>query len=324
MRKDKRGISEVMGYVILIIIAISLSIMVYSWLKGFIFQPEKKCSDELNIAIKEYNCNSGIINLTLYNNGFFGIDGFLARVSNSSGKAIYFLMRNPNEIENFFLNPDKKLMPDKEYSIQFDYTKYGLIRKIEIQPFIIDKDIVICSDKIVRQDIENCGSQVIPAGSCTDSDGGQNYDVKGTTNTNTDFCSATTLYEYYCSGDSVVSTTYSCPDGKTCDDGKCIDSLCAPKVCCSVNSDCPDNNPCVTSVISDIGGSSGTCSWYHGTNGEYCDKADGNADCSPEFQCNPNCAFPNLSWCSQMLPAGSNSQTASDCASCEILNGICQ
>lgn len=62
---------------------------------------------------------------------------------------------------------------------------------------------------------------------CTDSDGGKNYYVKGTATASgqslSDHCNSDgTLTEKYCSNNQIVWETYACPYG--CSDGRCIDT----------------------------------------------------------------------------------------------------
>ncbi len=68
---------------------------------------------------------------------------------------------------------------------------------------------------------------------CTDTDGGLNYEVKGTVSTNSimeeDICSGNTkayagrLYEEYCTEEGKhVRMTYDCPSG-LCADGACVE-----------------------------------------------------------------------------------------------------
>ncbi|HSB46428.1 MAG TPA: Kazal-type serine protease inhibitor family protein [Candidatus Bilamarchaeum sp.] len=66
-----------------------------------------------------------------------------------------------------------------------------------------------------------------PSATCTDSDGGSNAAVAGTTTDSSgsspDFCaSATSVGEYYCSGTLKQSTTIACPSGQVCTGGECI------------------------------------------------------------------------------------------------------
>jgi len=63
--------------------------------------------------------------------------------------------------------------------------------------------------------------------SCTDSDGGQNYSLKGvTTNSSeseTDVCyNSGNLREFYCGGISIMETNFSCASDSHCSDGACI------------------------------------------------------------------------------------------------------
>ncbi len=66
--------------------------------------------------------------------------------------------------------------------------------------------------------------------SCTDTDGGQNPEVKGVVSgvnqysrpyTFTDKCIGTKVYEYYCIGVNPWPITKACPNGKPCSDGAC-------------------------------------------------------------------------------------------------------
>jgi len=69
-----------------------------------------------------------------------------------------------------------------------------------------------------------CGINVTATPSCTDSDGGLSYYVKGTATSgnrsNTDYCSGNYLYEQYCSAGGLNATRYYCPYG--CSNGACI------------------------------------------------------------------------------------------------------
>jgi len=70
--------------------------------------------------------------------------------------------------------------------------------------------------------------------SCTDTDGGLNYTVKGTITlndngsitTHIDYCRDASgtfkgyVYEYYCANDTVASDNHKCPRG--CSDGRCV------------------------------------------------------------------------------------------------------
>ena len=67
---------------------------------------------------------------------------------------------------------------------------------------------------------------------CTDSDNGKNHEIKGTVSYNDkssgisgsveDSCSGSQLKEYYCSGDSLLTENYVCPNG--CSNGACLNA----------------------------------------------------------------------------------------------------
>lgn len=55
---------------------------------------------------------------------------------------------------------------------------------------------------------------------CTDTDGGNNIEEKGTTNGMSDECVAGILIEYYCENNQVVNQNHRCPN--KCVDGACV------------------------------------------------------------------------------------------------------
>jgi hypothetical protein len=81
--RDKKGVSEIIGYILLISIAIALSIIVYAWLKSYVPNEKIACPDDVSVMIKDYvmNCQSGVLELNLKNNGKFNIAGYYLRAS---------------------------------------------------------------------------------------------------------------------------------------------------------------------------------------------------------------------------------------------------
>ncbi len=66
---------------------------------------------------------------------------------------------------------------------------------------------------------------------CSDTDGGQNTEVKGTakkgSDSFTDNCSSySNVLEYYCSNNQILSKVIACASGKACEDGACVVSAC--------------------------------------------------------------------------------------------------
>src|SRR5438067_2137985 len=83
----KRGQSEIIGYVLLIIIAISLSVIVYKSLKTYVPKETESCPSDTAISIKDYACDSNAkkLYLDLENKGLFNVGAFRVRGSESAG-----------------------------------------------------------------------------------------------------------------------------------------------------------------------------------------------------------------------------------------------
>lgn len=85
--KNKKGLSVVVGYVLLIVFGIALALMVFTNLKTFIPSQSLSCPDGVSIFLKDYsyNCTTGALNLTLENNGRFLMQGYIIYGATSSG-----------------------------------------------------------------------------------------------------------------------------------------------------------------------------------------------------------------------------------------------
>ena len=69
-KKNRKGISVMIGYILLIAIAIVISVVVYQWLKTYIPTEPLKCSDGVSVFVEDYtyNCTTNQFNFTLKNN----------------------------------------------------------------------------------------------------------------------------------------------------------------------------------------------------------------------------------------------------------------
>lgn len=162
---NKKGLSEIVGYVILVVIAVSLAVLVYNWLKLQLPQEKPQCSENLGLIIKEMKCNAetDTINLTLSNKGFFNIEGVNIRIANeTNGAPAHVLTQTAEgEINNegyFYFEP--ALQPNLNLKQEYSYAQHNKIRKIQIIPFIYEKkigsnkqQIVLCSNSKIVEDI---------------------------------------------------------------------------------------------------------------------------------------------------------------------------
>ena len=89
VKKNKKGVSAIIGYVLLVSFAVILGISVYGVLKTYVPTEKLECPDETSLFILEKDCEidegEQKLKLTFKNNGRFNIDGFFIYGSNSSG-----------------------------------------------------------------------------------------------------------------------------------------------------------------------------------------------------------------------------------------------
>lgn len=90
MLKHKRGLSLIIGYILLVAISIVMSIVVYQWLKTYVPTESIECDDGTSIFISDisYNCALGTLGITVKNNGKFSVNGYFIRVSNNPAEEI--------------------------------------------------------------------------------------------------------------------------------------------------------------------------------------------------------------------------------------------
>lgn len=163
--KKKRALSEMVGYVLLVVIAISLSIIVYEWILPQIWQPKEKCDDGVSLVLEAYVCDSNlnILNITLRNMGTFSVNGFIIRVGNEAGKKPIYSPPAYSETERlqgvivgqiFFVTP---MNPDDSKNFSFLYSNFKSVKSIEIEPTQIkDGKLVLCEYAVTNQEIIRC------------------------------------------------------------------------------------------------------------------------------------------------------------------------
>lgn len=85
-QKNKRGVSEIIGYILLIAIVVVISIFVFQWLKSYVPQSALACPDGTAVSVPEYkyDCTGNNLSFTLQNTGTFSIAGYFIHASNDS------------------------------------------------------------------------------------------------------------------------------------------------------------------------------------------------------------------------------------------------
>ncbi|PIZ82551.1 hypothetical protein COX97_04240 [Candidatus Pacearchaeota archaeon CG_4_10_14_0_2_um_filter_05_32_18] len=163
----KKAVSPMIAYVLLIVIGISVAFLVYQWMKLQIPAQLEKCPEDVRIIIKDYECSQGNkINLIFQNKGLFNIDGVYVRYSDKPDEITATGLK-PSGASNSLTNEERgflyfgvgipnPLAPDKTYNQTFDYGELGLIKRVQVQPFVLSEEnkIVLCSENTITDKVE--------------------------------------------------------------------------------------------------------------------------------------------------------------------------
>ena len=141
-RHNKKGVSEIVSYVILIIIAISIGALVFNYLLKVIPKERPAC-DEVSISINDATCDITNNNLTLVlrNTGLFTIDAAYVRIgvvgkeiryrvnTDESGKFEFASGINPKELRTIsyplnYLPTTFSLTPSQDYILEVQISMY--------------------------------------------------------------------------------------------------------------------------------------------------------------------------------------------------------
>ena len=146
LQRDDRGLSEIISYVLLVVIALGIAGGVYSFLKAYVPKEQVKCSDDIGLSIDEVSCLGGQLNVTVNNRGLFNINGMYVKVKNES--RVYSRVVNNGSI--VFLAP---LEPGDKLTRNYSYSEIGN-KEVEIDPIVLMNNVsVICSKAIVSKKV---------------------------------------------------------------------------------------------------------------------------------------------------------------------------
>ena len=162
--KNKRAISELVAYVLLITLAVSMAAVTYAFLKPYAEKPlpEEECPDAINIVIEDYACNTTHINISLKNRGLFNVTGVVINELYINGTiyslATYpsFLFKPNTVIDSDYLPISPKTIPIE--NIVYDKNNFAFI---EIIPVLKGPPANVCTNSIVRVPVKCTPQQVI-------------------------------------------------------------------------------------------------------------------------------------------------------------------
>ncbi|MEK6825758.1 MAG: hypothetical protein AABY00_03150 [Nanoarchaeota archaeon] len=92
LQHDKQGVTEMVGYVLLVLIAVAVSVGVYVFLKLQLPKGEIRCEKDATLVVEDATCKSisltkKQITITLTNKGLYKVDGAYVRLSPLGKKA---------------------------------------------------------------------------------------------------------------------------------------------------------------------------------------------------------------------------------------------
>jgi hypothetical protein len=159
---NKKAISLLVSYVLLITIAMALSGMVYTWLRFYVGTEDvDTCPDGISLVVKNYEClqgSEGFINITLKNNGRFKVDGFVLKVSNRSDARVGSYRYFEEKITQLYYEGEE-VSPGNETNKKYLFSDFekgdvGTVTLIKVQPFVEEHGQRIFCETISSQDVE--------------------------------------------------------------------------------------------------------------------------------------------------------------------------
>lgn len=173
-KMHKKGVSVMIGYIILVSIALVMASIIYYWIRNYVPVAPLECPDGSSIFIKsvKYNCSSELINISLKNNGRFNLGGYFIHASNVSEQELavldltqYFLDSEPpgdgiklNSGIKFHSSGENTVPPNNQVTHFFNLSGSGIIYSLEITPFRYQTEgsktrLVSCSNARVKYKI---------------------------------------------------------------------------------------------------------------------------------------------------------------------------
>lgn len=149
----KRGVSEMVNSVLLIIVVITIASLVFAFLKLYVPKEKPTCDKEVFLVIQNYSCSDNIITLSLLNKGLFSVDAVYIRIG-PINKTIRYLI-NSDKLYFGVIDGKKGLAPGKTYTETYSNQLINSEKSIlEIQPAIFSKnELALCENAVITQEI---------------------------------------------------------------------------------------------------------------------------------------------------------------------------
>lgn len=165
LRQTRRAQSEIVSYVLLIVLAIGMSVAVYAFLHFYLPKNQPQCPEGTSLIIANVSCNlaTNTTNISLVNKGLFNVDGVYIKAG-EVGRVFRTTINCPTGSETsletcrlYFSRPGpifviEPLKPGESWSGKFNYSA-STTQEIEIEPLVVveNKSRVLCPSAVVTQ-----------------------------------------------------------------------------------------------------------------------------------------------------------------------------
>ncbi len=167
MLKNKKAVSAMIGYILLVAFAIVMGGIIYNWMKSYVPKESLQCPDGTSMFLTEVECANSVLDLKFKNNGRFDLAGYFIRGAKAGEEvatndlSLKVVQRggikNGNAI--LFSQGENSLKPGETNIGKFnlsDYSAENEIKMIEIIPIrfqVVEnkKQIVACSNAQVKE-----------------------------------------------------------------------------------------------------------------------------------------------------------------------------
>ncbi|MDP4039461.1 MAG: hypothetical protein Q8P57_02690 [Candidatus Pacearchaeota archaeon] len=158
---NKLGVSLMIGYVLLVALAIGLSIGVYFYLQNYLPSEQPSCEKNTQLGIDGAYCkitgSTAEIGINLTNRGFFTIDRALIKIGDADRIFRTTLQGESDLLASLCGNAEQGLEPAEDFCGVFSFLDYdSLITNYEIsaEPLVyIDGSPVLCPEGIAKKTI---------------------------------------------------------------------------------------------------------------------------------------------------------------------------
>jgi flagellin-like protein len=161
---NKKSLSEIVSYVLLIAMTIAIAVVVYKILMTWTnINPPINCEEGTSIILNSFENRGTAFVINLENNGRFNISGIILSVATNISYTPRDNLVSAGGIKgNIYYHFDKPLRPQESKNATFlnEYKNssnldLSTIKKVKIQAFILHnkRTRVLCTNSIIEQNI---------------------------------------------------------------------------------------------------------------------------------------------------------------------------